>query len=246
MSEQTFATPSPVRLELKIASGDVNVSTVDGAESIVVLDGPEKLIETMRVELVGDRLVVEERRKGFAMRVGSFGAGFRVRVQVPERSSVDIATASSDVRLDGQFASFSMKSASGDVRATGEIVGNASFSTASGSARLARVRGALNSRTVSGDVNAEVVDGSVSGKSVSGDLEIGVVREGKVDVHSVSGDVVIGIASGTNIDVDAGSVSGDLSSEIPLRDKTPVPATGPAVAIRVQTVNGDVLVRRAV
>jgi DUF4097 and DUF4098 domain-containing protein YvlB len=245
MSEQTFATPSPVRLELKLTSGDVKISTVDETESTVVLDGPEKLIEAMRVELVGDRLVIEERRKGFAMRFGSLGNRIDVQVQLPQASSVDVATASSDVRLDGQFASLSMKSASGDVRATGEIAGNASFSTASGSAQLARVGGRLNAKTVTGDVNAEVVDGSVSGKSVSGDFAIGVVREGKVDVHSVSGDVVIGIASGTSIDVDAGSVSGELSSEIPLGTDAHRPASSPALAIRVQTVSGDVLVRRA-
>jgi DUF4097 and DUF4098 domain-containing protein YvlB len=245
MSEQTFVTPSPVRLELRLASGDVKVSTVDGPASTVVLEGPEKLIEAMRVELVGDRLVIEERRKGFAIRFGGFGDRVDVRVEIPLSSSVDVATASSDVCLDGQFASLSMKSASGNVRATGEIAGNASFNTASGSAQLARVGGKLNAKTVSGDVNAEVVDGSVSGKSVSGDFAIGVVREGKVDVHSVSGDVVIGIASGTNIDVDAGSVSGELSSEIPLGPDTHGPAGGPALAIRVQTVSGDVLVRRA-
>ena len=245
MSEQTFDTPRPVRVELKLAGGDVKITTVDGSESTVVLDGPEKLIETMRVELVGDRLMILEQRKGFTMRFGSFGDSVEVRVQVPQSSSVDVATASSDVRLEGQFASLSMKSASGDLRATGQIAGNASFNTASGSAQLARVGGKLNAKTVSGDVSAEVVERSVSGKSVSGDFTIGLVREGKVDVHSVSGNVVIGIASGTNIDVDAGSVSGDLNSEIPLGDDAHVPAGGPALAIRVQTVSGDVLVRRA-
>ena len=245
MSEQSFDTPGPVRVELKLASGEVNITTVDAATSTVMLDGPQKLTETMRVELIGDRLMILAQRKGLAMRLGSFGDSVGIRVQVPRHSSVDVATASSDVWLDGQFTALSMKSASGDLRANGEIAGNVSFNTASGSAQLAHVGGKLSAKTVSGDVRAEIVGGSVSGKSVSGDVAIGQVREGKVDVHSVSGDVVIGIAPGTNIDVDAGSVSGDLNSEIPLGVDTHGPSTGPALAIRVQTVSGDVLVRRA-
>ena len=66
-----------------------------------------------------------------------------------------------------------------------------------------------------------------------------------MDVHSVSGDIVIGVASGTRIQVDAGSVSGDLSSEIPLDGDTEGTDGQPELAIRVQTVSGNVLVRRA-
>jgi len=246
MSEQTFSTPRPVRLEIKVVNGDVTVTTVDGTESSVVLEGSAKIVETMRVELVGDRLIVEEsKRKGAVLNFGRFGESINVRIQLPRLSSIDLATAASDLRLDGQFGALSVKSASGNVRAVGEITGNVSFNTASGNARLARVGGKLSGKTVSGNVEAEAVEGSVSGRSVSGDFTIGLVREGKVDVHSVSGDVVIGIAPGTNIDVDAGSVSGELSSEIPLDSDKHGAADGPALAIRVQTVSGDVLVRRA-
>ena len=37
MTEQRFETPRPVRLEVTVPTGDVEVATVDGAESTVTL-----------------------------------------------------------------------------------------------------------------------------------------------------------------------------------------------------------------
>lgn len=245
MLEHRFDTPRPVRLELKLAAGEVEVLSVPGEESSVTLDGPDKVVEEARVELVGDRLIVEERRKGLMGLFASIGEPLSVRVQVPHGSRVEAATAAADLRLDGSFAAVSMASASGDVHLLGELDGNADVKTASGGVRLPHVGGDLRVKTVSGDVIAESVAGSVSVKSVSGDLYVGSVRSGKVEVHNVSGDITIGIAPGSTVDIDAGSASGDLSSEIPLSQDVPLDDGAPTVVVRVQTVSGDLLVRRA-
>jgi len=55
MREQHFVTPRPVRLEIKIAAGDIQVATVDGDEATVTLEGSPKIVDAARVELVGDR-----------------------------------------------------------------------------------------------------------------------------------------------------------------------------------------------
>jgi hypothetical protein len=57
-------------------------------------------------------------------------------------------------------------------------------------------------------------------------------------VHRVSGDVDLGVAAGTSVDVDAGSASGALNSDVPLSD-APVSDPGPVVVIRSNTVSGD-------
>jgi hypothetical protein len=170
---QRFATPRPVRLEVKVPVADFDVATVDGGESTVTLEGSPKLVDTTKVELVGDRLVVAQQRKTFTSFFGRFDGSLHVRAHVPHHSCVEIVTASGSATLDGTFAGLELTSTSGDVRVTGELDGNASAKTVSGDVRLPRVVGDVTVRTVSGDLAAESVDGSVSVKSVqSGQLPL--------------------------------------------------------------------------
>ncbi len=245
MSEHRFDTPNPVRLELKLAAGDVRVVSVDGGESVVTLEGPARAVQEMHVELIGERLIVSEARKGLMGIFAGIGEPLRARLEVPHGSHVDATTAAADVHLDGTFAGASMTSASGDLEAVGEITGDVDVKTANGDVQMPRVAGNLRVKSVSGDVKVGAVDGSVSVKSVSGDLQVASVRAGKVDIHSVSGNALIGIAAGSCVDVDAGSASGELSSEIPLTGAQPEHTDAPVVVIRVSTVSGDMRLRRA-
>jgi DUF4097 and DUF4098 domain-containing protein YvlB len=252
MDEHRFHTPGPVELVVKVPVGDVDVETVDGEESLITIEGAEKLIEMTEVRQEGDRLVVELRGKkpfGITVSIGDFSFGnnrLDIHARVPHSSRAELATAAADMKVRGRLASLDTKSASGDLRVDADIEDDAMVKTVSGDVRLRHVGGELRVQSVSGDVTAQSVGRSVMTKSVSGDVRIESVREGEATFQSVSGDIDVGIAPGTNLDVDAGSVSGDLSSEVPLgNDPGSAGGDGPTLVLRGKTVSGDFRVFRA-
>jgi DUF4097 and DUF4098 domain-containing protein YvlB len=254
MLEHTYHTPLPVTLEVSIPSGDIEVETVDGEETTLAVDGDERMLEHVEVRHDGGRVVVslrDKNRVGFSFSLGSlvFGSGgLRVQARMPHGAAVKVKTASADTELAGRFEKLDVNSASGDVLLRGEIVENATVKTVSGDVELDRVDGDLSVQCVSGDVRVRTVAGSADTKSVSGDVRIGAVTAGDVRFASVSGDIEIGVAQGSVLDVDAGSTSGDLSSEVPLASEPPAgesAVAAPTIVLRGRTVSGDVRVFRA-
>ena len=254
MSEHRFATPRPVELKVTIPAGDMHIDTVDGDESVVTIEGDERLVEQTTVEQRGDTIVVDFHGKrglfGISVSIGDFSLGggrLTVRASVPHASVAKLASASADMTISGRLDSLETKTASGDLRAHGDIDRQAVVKTVSGDATLAVVGGDLRVQTVSGDVTARSVGGSVVAKSVSGDVRVESLREGHAEITSVSGDIDLGIAPGSSIDVDANSVSGELSSEVPLASSPELAGAGdgPTVVVRGKTVSGDFHVFRA-
>jgi hypothetical protein len=254
MLEHNFHTPLPLTLEVAIPSGDIDVETTHGEETSVTVDGDERLLEQVEVHHSGNRVSVSLRGKnklGFSFSFGSisFGDdGLRVRARVPHGTGVRTKTASADTELEGQFGELDLNGVSGDVRVRGDVGEDATIKTVSGDVELERVHGDVTVQTVSGDLRARSIAGSVDTKSVSGDIRLEALTAGDVRFNSVSGDIEVGIAPGSLLDVDAGSTSGDLSSEVPLGSEHPsdeASLAAPTVVLRGRTVSGDVRVFRA-
>src|SRR5579862_1961193 len=125
MTEQRFATVEPIRLELKIAVGEIDVATSDERESTISVTGSEKLVDATRVELAGNRLVVEHQRKLFSGLFELFDGPLRVQARIPHGSRIEITTAAANATLAGTFARLDAKLVSGDLRAQGTIEGDA-------------------------------------------------------------------------------------------------------------------------
>jgi hypothetical protein len=253
MLERTFHTPLPLELEVGIPSGGIEIETAEGEESSITVDGDERLLEDVEIRHDGGRVVVSYRGKGkFNFSLSPFAlfwgvSELRVRATIPHGAGVKVKTAAADSQLAGHFGPVGVSSVSGDVRVRGEVAGGAHLKTVSGDADLDRVEGDLSAQTVSGDLRIGPIGGSADAKTVSGDIRIQAMTAGDVRFTSVSGDVEIGIAQGSALDVDAGSTSGDLSSEVPLASE-PLQGEGdapPTVVLRGRTVSGDVRVFRA-
>jgi hypothetical protein len=253
MLEHSFHTPLPVTLEVSIPSGDIDVETVDGDETSLVVEGDERVLENVEVRHDGNRVVVALRGKnklGFAFSLGSlvFGnEGLRVKARLPHGGGALVKTASADTRVSGRLGALEVNSVSGDVRVRGEVAEDATVKTVSGDIELDRVDGDVSVQCVSGDVRVRAASGSVDTKSVSGDIRLEALTVGDVRFNSVSGDIEIGIVPGSLLDVDAGSTSGDLASEVPLGSEPPQGEDGaaPTVILRGRTVSGNVRIFRA-
>jgi DUF4097 and DUF4098 domain-containing protein YvlB len=253
MLEHTFHTPLPLILEVAIPSGDIDVETVDGEETNLVVAGDERMLEHVEVSQDGSTVVValpNKNKLGFSFSLGSivFGnEGLRVEARVPHGAGVKIKTASADSEIKGRLNTLDVNSVSGDVSVRGEVTEDVTVKAVSGDVDLEQIGGDVSVQTVSGDLRARGVAGSAEAKSVSGDIRLESLTAGDVRFSSVSGDIEIGIAAGSVLDVDAGSTSGDLSSEVPLASEPLAgeAAAGPTVVLRGRTVSGDVRVFRA-
>lgn len=253
MRHETFSTPGPVTLEVKIPSGDLDVETGDTEATTVELevhgrDGEEAERNT-RIELrrrgEGYEVVVDaERNSGIGLFRGR--GDYRVRITAPHDATLRAQVASADIRGRGRYAEVDVKAASGDVELE-QVAGEASINTASGDIEVERVgSGKINS--ASGDVQIDETSGAggLAVNTASGDIDLKSVASGEVKVNSASGDVEVGIAKGSRLWVDAQSLSGDTSSELDLESGAPIESDeGPLVELKARTMSGDITVKRA-
>jgi hypothetical protein len=260
MRVETFHTPGPVRVDVRVPTGRVDIETVDGEETRVEIESEPEAEEAAVIELRGNEVTVaieEERFLVFFTKVPDA----IVRITCPHGSELDGKVVSADLRVNGRLGSADVKSVSGDLQLD-QVDGEATVKTVSGDGRLGPVAGRADLKTVSGDFAVERVDGPVefrsvsgdvrideagsdaSGQSVSGDIRLGAVTQGSVTLRSVSGDMLVGVRAGSRLWVDAKSTSGDTSSELQVGDAPPE-GEGPMIELRATAMSGDIRIVRA-
>ncbi len=246
MRAETFRTPGPTWLSIRVPSGSVEIEAVDGEETRVELEGlngaGRDAVEEAVIQQSGDEVRVEigkERAISLMFR----SPEVRVRVTCPTGTRLRTDVVSADLAARGRLGAATVKAVSGDVDLE-TVDGELDLKTVSGDATVERVTGSATLNTVSGDLSVRALGGSVQGKTISGDLELDSVSSGKVAIQSVSGDVKIGITPGAGVWMDLKSLSGDTRSELAPAD-APGEAETTRVEIRAKTVSGDIRLVRA-
>ena len=268
-----FDTSGKTRIRVKNASGLIAVDPSETGRTTVELqalrddDTTHQAIERATVEMNGNEVTVEIGVGGMGFGVGpawiSFGRTPQVgvRIRCPEGTDLECTTASADVAATGRLgevevktaagdvsvehvAGFRMQSASGDARAA-SVTGEARIQTVSGDVRLGTVTGPVSATLVSGDFAIDEAQKDLAAKTVSGDQRIGAIREGQITIQSVSGDVRVGVRPGTRLKIDASSTSGDVSSELDVKDAPSEGSSGTEARLAAKTVSGDIEITRA-
>jgi Putative adhesin len=267
--QKTFEVQGPVELDVRLASGDIEVDpTADGRVEIELIahdEESQRLVDNARIDLTahGHRptvLVDVPQKKGFSISI--FGrSGIECRIRCPHDSGLSVRTKSADISTRGTIGGLNVQTASGDLdvnRVSGgvnvksassdfsarEVGGGVNIQTASGDIDLSIARGPINVTSVSGDISIGEAYDNVNANSVSGDQDHGAVMQGVVAAHSVSGDVTIAVRRGSKAFLDCTTVSGDTTSELELTSDAPA-GDGPLVEIRAKTVSGDIRITRA-
>jgi DUF4097 and DUF4098 domain-containing protein YvlB len=263
MRRETFDTPGRLELDVRVPTGDVDLETVEGTETVVELSASPELEEEARIELRPKRdghevSVIIEKRSGLFR---SFRGDIRLRITVPPGADVDVSTASADVDARGDFGAAKVNTASGDVNwdhvggeaqvnsASGDVNikqvdGPLTVNTASGDVEVGRLEGEGKVRAASGDIKVDEAETSLKIQTASGDVDVESVREGDVTLQTASGDIEVGIRQGSKLWIDAKSMSGETSSELELGD-APTDGEGPLVEVRATAMSGDIKVKRA-
>jgi hypothetical protein len=268
---KAFEVAGPVELDVRLASGDIEIDpTLDGRVEVELVahdEESQRLVDNARVELNqhGHRptvLVDVPQKRGLSFSLSFGRQGIECRIRCPHESGAQVRTRSADVAARGTLGGLNVATASGDVevdRVTGGVtvkgassdfsareVGPVSVQTASGDIDISVAKGPVNVTSVSGDISVGEAYDNVNANSVSGDQDHGAVMRGIVAAHSVSGDVTIAVRRGSKAFLDCTTVSGDTSSELDMTADAPAADdNAPFVEIRAKTVSGDIRSTRA-
>jgi hypothetical protein len=259
---EVFETTGATTARVTTASGDVTIGASESAVIEVTLSVKDAVHQRFLDEAViefdrhKNSLVVRTRShdnfnsmKGFkaAMKRSSWfefgGSDPDVHIALPEGSTVEVTTASGDTEIIGSLAKATVTSASGNVSVADEV-GVLEMKTASGDVTTALVRESLICHSASGNVRCDGAGTNTKIRTASGNVKLSVDIPSEISVRTVSGNVAVTVARGLEVDVDATSISGRLSSTMPL-DGAPGGSAKDAVSISAKTVSGDVKVSSA-
>lgn len=263
-----FNTPNPLDLSIRNQAGSVEITAADVTETTVEIvpndpDGAELAARTLVAfsEDAGQlRIDVPDRKN-------QRQPPLEIIITLPTASTVNIETATADVRMRGVFDGVSVNTASADISVS-HVTGRAEVNSASGDVHLNRAEGPVQIRTASGDVRLDHsavaaavqtasgdallgrISGDLTARSASGDVIVATAGSGSLQAKTMSGDVVIGVAPGLLLWLDVHSLSGDVSSQLgpddsldPDSDDSDSPRE-PDLRISASTMSGDVILRR--
>jgi putative adhesin len=203
---ETFNTPGPLTLDLRVPAGRVDVQAVDTNETVVEVealrnnDSSIAAVEETRIEFreraaSGQEILVDVPSDHRGIALGGLRIGVvrspevLVRVSCPHGTRLQGETGSADFDAHGRFGSSKVSAASGDIDIE-EVDGEATVSTASGDIDIGVIHERASVNTASGDIGIGRIGGDGEISIASGDVVVNEI-EGSLNVNSASGDVVV-------------------------------------------------------
>lgn len=200
------------------ASGHVDISNIAGSVSVtgwsrnqVEVSGTlGRNVEELIFDRSDDRITIKVK----VPRNGGRGIDSELAINVPENSSIDVATVSADIVVRDVLGEQGLQSVSGDVQ-TEAHASDISADSVSGDVEISGTSRETETSvgTVSGDVTLFRLSGEVSAGAVSGDV---IVDEGsfdRVSLNTVNGEILFQAELRKGGRLKAETVNGDIDLE---------------------------------
>jgi DUF4097 and DUF4098 domain-containing protein YvlB len=255
---RTFPTSGPILVTVNDGSGSIRVSAGQTDQAVVELravngsEAAEQAVVETTVEFTDGVLRVAAPQHRFGSQ-----PGVHMAITVPEQSTARIDSGSAEVVCAGELASLTVNTGSGSITAdtvtgdatiksgSGEIravaIGTGQLTSASGAIRVERL-GSGDLNTASGEILVEQASGQVNANTASGRIVIASLAS-DANLRGVSGEIRIGLVQGLAARLDVTSLTGSVSSSLPVSAEQP--ASGAPVDIAAHTVSGGISIYRA-
>ena len=247
------------QLEIRLSEGELSFGFSQDDNIYIVELSDRELAEDQlaQIQVSSGTLSIRQGKKTAAGSV-LFHYGIRCsdfEIYLPRRAwnRLEAHTSSGDLCLapEMELAQATLQTASGDIVCPGLQCGLLELHTVSGDIELSGKLGELQLMTVSGDGSVNASIRKISGKSTSGDLSLTLdTMPEELSLTNVSGDLRLVLPDNDGFTLHYQRVSGEVRSDFDLkttlsdRQGTAVYLSGGNRSYHVQTVSGDLRIRR--
>jgi DUF4097 and DUF4098 domain-containing protein YvlB len=222
----TFPYTQPITLVVTGNSGDIEISTSTGTDIEVTLhshgmNAAKQLADIqVRYDSESHRLEVSAPEAKWALLTS-----VDVTINAPAYMTINTTTAAGDIDIDATATTIHCHTTAGDIDVHGAAAQE------------------LTLTTTAGDIAVAHAARQNKFQSTAGDIEVAVGQPATVHAKTTAGDIEVTIARGFVTDVNASTLSGEISSDIQFG------GTGPSdepvtVVLELTTLSGDIQIKR--